>query len=175
MWQSFWDVRKPWSKILPKLLGLTKPLMGDSVLNFFFFFFSEKYWESLFCTYITTDINRRKQWVLKKRKKKHENYQQTKGVRISLHAYLTSEGWNKTPTIIVPKAVLRSNHRFLCHSLFTQTLNNTPLRIIWNNQIAKQYNFILPLSIVSREKLPDLILLSVKNQNDMNLPNAELV
>lgn len=55
-------------------------------------------------------------------KKKHENYQQTKGVRISLHAYLTSEGWNKTPTIIVPKAVLRSNHTFLCHSLFTQTL-----------------------------------------------------
>lgn len=38
--------------------------------------------------------------VLKKRKK-HENYPQTKGVRISLHAYLTSVGWNKTLTIIV--------------------------------------------------------------------------
>lgn len=38
--------------------------------------------------------------VLKKRKK-HENYQQTKGVRISQHAYLTSVGWNKTLTIII--------------------------------------------------------------------------
>lgn len=36
-----------------------------------------------------------------RREIKHENYQQTKGVRISLHAYLTSVGWNKTPTIIV--------------------------------------------------------------------------
>lgn len=34
---------------------------------------------------------------------KKENYQQTKGVRISLHAYLTSVGWNKTPTISVYK------------------------------------------------------------------------
>lgn len=33
MWQRFWDVRKPWSKILPKLLGSTKPLMGHSVLE----------------------------------------------------------------------------------------------------------------------------------------------
>lgn len=39
--------------------------------------------------------------VAEEEKKKYENYQKTKGVRISLHAYLTSLGWNKTPTIIV--------------------------------------------------------------------------
>jgi len=52
------------------------------------------------------------------KKKKNENYQQTKGVRISLHAYLTSLGRNKTPTIIgYQKNVLGSIQRFLCRNL----------------------------------------------------------
>lgn len=36
-------MRKPWSKILPKLLGPTKPLMGDNELEnlLIFFLFKE--------------------------------------------------------------------------------------------------------------------------------------
>lgn len=98
--------------------------------------------------------------MLKKRKK-HENYQQTKGVRISLHAYLTSVGWNQTPNNhYIPKAVLRSNQRFLSHSLLAWIFYNTPLRIIWNNQVSKQccswFSFIFPLSINSKERMVHL-------------------
>lgn len=39
--------------------------------------------------------------VAEEEEKKHENYQKTKRVRISLHACLTSAGWNQTPTVIV--------------------------------------------------------------------------
>lgn len=165
MWQSFWDVRKPWSKILPKLLGPTKPLMGDNVLEnmLLISFVGWRKSRGLYAglVNITTNIKRRKQWVLKKRKKKHEHYQQTKGVRISLHAYLTSVVGNKTPIITVYQSLYSGPIKDSSVIAFwTWTFNNTPLRIISNYWISKQYGsyfiYIFPLSIHLKENMVHL-------------------
>lgn len=70
------------------------------------------------------------------------NYQQTKGVRISLHASLTSVRPNS-----LPEAALR----VLGQSLLTQTWHNTPPRMVGNHQRQSS-------GFIQKEKIEEIVL-----------------